>query len=135
MNNKDGNANVLYGFGAGTTNVSGSGNSIFGYYSGFSGIGSYNTMMGSGAGYNIGTGDNSLFIGYTSGKYIVNLNNRIVINSLDRLSLHGDTTLSIIYGKQSGTTAGQHIKVNGNLFVKEIPVGTNDTTMIWEKVS
>lgn len=131
-------------FGSGTLvqlgNSSNSGNSAFGFYSsqgvqnGFNNtsVGTYslssniastsnNTALGAyslsqltnGAGSNIG-------IGYFSGRFTTSQTNELIINSLNRSNRAGDTSLSIIYGNQNTTVAGQRLKINARLV---LPLG------------
>ena len=63
------------------------------------------------------TGANNLALGYRAGQYATNLSNRLYINSLNRTNLLGDTTLSIIYGYQAATAAGQRLYLNANTYI------------------
>ncbi len=56
---------------------------------------------------------NNIAIGANAGRYPTNLSNRLYINSIDRVNLTGDTTLSIIYGEQTSAIASQRLKING----------------------
>ena len=63
------------------------------------------------------TGANNLALGYRAGQYATDLSNRLYINSLNRTNLLGDTTLSIIYGYQAATAAGQRLYLNANTYI------------------
>ena len=81
------------------------------------GEGSYNTSVGS---YSLYTnGSNNIAIGYYSGAFSTSCANRLFINSLNRTNILGDSTKSIIYGRQSTNSDDQYLFLNvGKLFVK-----------------
>lgn len=59
----------------------------------------------------------SIFLGYLAGKYNYANPNLLFINSLNRGSVLGDTTKSIIYGFQDGIVANQRLYLNANVSV------------------
>jgi hypothetical protein len=137
--NSTGGSNNFIGHKSGYTNDAGSQNDFVGYYSGYSNAtGCYNAFFGteSGianttgfdnsfygrqAGYSNITGSNNIAIGSHAGSRITAKNNRLYINSIDRLNLAGDSTGSIIYGVQDATIANQILTVNAKLGVLKTP--------------
>jgi hypothetical protein len=111
--NIDGNYNNAFGRSALGSNTSGSYNLSLGPFSLFS-----NTIN-----------SNNIAIGYYAGKY-VDLSNRLYINNLDRSSISGDTSKSIIYGYQNATVANQRLYLNANSFsITHTLDATQDTTV------
>jgi hypothetical protein len=89
--------------------------------------GTVNTALGSFALSGTTTGGFNIGIGHSAGRYNINGQRQIFINSIDRLNYLGDQTESPIYIQQNVTLANQLITLNGKTgFNKATPTETLD---------
>ncbi|MFA6066887.1 MAG: collagen-like protein [Candidatus Babeliaceae bacterium] len=130
--------NVMTGQNCGINNVSGSYNSFSGVYSGYSNTASNNTAQGyQSLVYNT-SGTNNLGLGTYAGAYNTTQSNRLYVNSINRINILGDTTLSIIYGLQAATTVNQQLRFNSNVLITDTTelinktLGTSDSILVRE---
>jgi hypothetical protein len=97
--NINGSYNTAVGHesGQGVNTYSFSGNSLFGYRSGYGlSTGSFNSILGYQSGYSLSTGSNNTFIGYQSGYRITTGSNNIVIgNYANALPMNATNSLNI----------------------------------------
>lgn len=140
VNNTTGSETVAIGTNALQSNTTGINNVSVGVNSlAFNTASSNNTAVGYGAMNNptsggsntaIGNsslkfmaGSNNIGIGSNAGAYAISGSNQIFLNSIDRGTATGDSTLSILYGYQSATIANQKLRVNGFLQINDATQG------------
>lgn len=124
--------NTYFGAKSGSKVYDGEDNTYIGYMTGYINYGNRNTFIGSHSAFVTSIGNNNIFLGYFSGHNTDSLDNRLIIGSLIKNNSHEDTTLSIIYGKQDQLTANQHLWLNANVLIKEVPVSTSDSLLVRE---
>lgn len=71
------------------------------------------------------TGAGNIGLGVSSGSYLTSEANRLVISSIDRSDIAGDTTKSIIYGAQDATAANQRLYLNSQTYLPYIAAQAN----------
>jgi len=138
--NLSGIGNVVVGVTSLNSNTTGGNNTAVGNSTLAQNNGSGNTAFGNSALSNNATGDNNtgignaslsslssgsgnIALGLTAGAFLTSQSDRLIINSLNRANILGDTTKSIIYGAQDATAANQRLYFNSRVFAPYMPSG------------
>ncbi len=95
--------------------LTGGNNTILGSVSGYklSGTSGYNTLIGTASGYNLTNGDSyNIFLGNYSGNKHTGLNNRLLVDCVNRADMATEQTNSIIYGVMAALPVNQTLALN-----------------------
>ena len=122
QSNTTGSYNIAIGFESLNSNTTGVQNVAIGYDALAGAIGNTNIGIGSMT-LNQNNGNNNLALGAWAGQYLENENNKIILNTLERNNLDGDTTASPVYISQDADVSKQRLKFNGQV---QIPLGSGD---------
>lgn len=126
-----GDGNTAIGSVSQELNLSGNFNTTIGFNSLHSNVSnSNNTALGADALYQC-TGDNNIGIGFKAGAYATtSTSNKIFINSLDRINVNGDKTLSPIYIEQNTLLQNQNIFLNGLMNLSYVPTFSDNASAL-----
>lgn len=128
FSNTSGSRNTYVGYAAGYSNQTGAQNTAAGMFALYNSTVSNNTALGYYCGGSLTSGSGNILLGWRCGFYLTTQKNRIILNSIDRSSVAGDTANSPIYVYEHATVSSQRIYLNGNLYTKHLIGNTTSPT-------